>query len=146
MVLQAGMPTMMLTLVIGARFELDTDFIASAILVTTVAVGRHDPADAGPGRRRGGPREGSIDVDCSRSASARSRAPPRGAPDATCPVSCSASVRAALIRSMDPRDACPRCGAPYGCAHVHRVLADRARFSRRAAQSACSNRPLSQDA
>jgi len=35
-VLQAGMPAMMLTLVIGARFKLDTDFIASAILVTTV--------------------------------------------------------------------------------------------------------------
>ena len=34
-VLQAGMPTMMLTLVIGARFELDTDLIASAIFVTT---------------------------------------------------------------------------------------------------------------
>lgn len=36
-VLQAGMPSMMLSLVIGARFGLDTDFIASAILVTTVA-------------------------------------------------------------------------------------------------------------
>ena len=36
-VLQAGMPAMMLTLVVGARFELDTDFIASAIFVTTVA-------------------------------------------------------------------------------------------------------------
>jgi predicted permease len=36
-VLQAGMPAMMLTLVVGARFELDTDFIASAIVVTTVA-------------------------------------------------------------------------------------------------------------
>lgn len=36
-VLEAGMPSMMLSLVIGARFELDTDFIASAILVTTVA-------------------------------------------------------------------------------------------------------------
>lgn len=36
-VLEAGMPTMMLTLVIGQRFGLDTDFIASAILVTTVA-------------------------------------------------------------------------------------------------------------
>lgn len=36
-VLEAGMPSMMLTLVIGARFELDTDFIAGAILVTTVA-------------------------------------------------------------------------------------------------------------
>ena len=36
-VLQASMPSMMLTLVIGARFKLDTDFIASAILVTTVA-------------------------------------------------------------------------------------------------------------
>lgn len=36
-VLEAGMPAMMLTLVIGSRFELDTDFIASAILVTTVA-------------------------------------------------------------------------------------------------------------
>jgi len=36
-VLQAGMPAMMLGLVVGARFELDTDFIASAILVTTVA-------------------------------------------------------------------------------------------------------------
>jgi malate permease and related proteins len=35
--LQAGMPTMMLALIVGARFELDTDFIASAILVTTVA-------------------------------------------------------------------------------------------------------------
>ena len=36
-VLQASMPSMMLTLVIGARFKLDTDFIASAILVTTAA-------------------------------------------------------------------------------------------------------------
>ena len=36
-VLQAGMPSMMLSLVIGARFRLDTDFIASAILVTTLA-------------------------------------------------------------------------------------------------------------
>lgn len=36
-VLGAGMPTMMLTLVIGERFGLDTDFIAGAILVTTVA-------------------------------------------------------------------------------------------------------------
>ncbi len=36
-VLEAGMPSMMLSLVIGARFKLDTDFIASAILVTTVA-------------------------------------------------------------------------------------------------------------
>jgi len=35
-VLAAGMPTMMLTLVIGERFGLDTDFIAGAILVTTV--------------------------------------------------------------------------------------------------------------
>jgi predicted permease len=34
-VLEAGMPTMMLTLVVGDRFGLDTDFIASAILVTT---------------------------------------------------------------------------------------------------------------
>ena len=34
-VLQAGMPTMMLTMVIGARFELDVDLIASAIFVTT---------------------------------------------------------------------------------------------------------------
>lgn len=34
--LQGGMPTMMLTLVIGERFGLDTDFIASAIFVTTV--------------------------------------------------------------------------------------------------------------
>ncbi len=34
--LQAGMPTMMLTLVVGERFGLDTDFIASAIFVTTV--------------------------------------------------------------------------------------------------------------
>lgn len=34
--LQAGMPSMMLTLVVGTRFKLDTDFIASAILVTTV--------------------------------------------------------------------------------------------------------------
>ena len=34
--LQAGMPTMMLSLVVGERFGLDTDFIASAIFVTTV--------------------------------------------------------------------------------------------------------------
>lgn len=34
-VLEAGMPSMMLTLVAGERFGLDTDFIASAILVTT---------------------------------------------------------------------------------------------------------------
>jgi predicted permease len=36
-VLEAGMPTMMLTLVAGERFGLDTDFIASAIFVTTAA-------------------------------------------------------------------------------------------------------------
>jgi predicted permease len=36
-VLQAGMPSMMLTLVVGERFGLDTDFIASAIFVTTAA-------------------------------------------------------------------------------------------------------------
>lgn len=35
-VLEAGVPSMMLTLVIGERFGLDTDFIASAIFVTTV--------------------------------------------------------------------------------------------------------------
>jgi predicted permease len=35
--LQAGMPTMMLTLVVGERFGLDTDLIASTILATTVA-------------------------------------------------------------------------------------------------------------
>jgi predicted permease len=35
--LQAGMPSMMLTLMVGERFELDTDFIASAILASTVA-------------------------------------------------------------------------------------------------------------
>lgn len=35
-VLEAGMPSMMLTLVVGERFGLDTDFIAAAILVTTV--------------------------------------------------------------------------------------------------------------
>jgi predicted permease len=35
--LQAGMPSMMLTLVIGERFRLDTRFMAAAILVTTVA-------------------------------------------------------------------------------------------------------------
>ena len=36
-VLEAGMPAMMLTLVVGERFGLDTDFIASAIFVTTAA-------------------------------------------------------------------------------------------------------------
>jgi predicted permease len=36
-VLASGMPSMMLTLVIGERFGLDTDFIAGAILVTTIA-------------------------------------------------------------------------------------------------------------
>jgi predicted permease len=35
-VLQAGMPSMMITLVVGERYGLDTDFIASAIFVTTV--------------------------------------------------------------------------------------------------------------
>lgn len=35
-VLQAGMPTMMLTLVVGDRFGLETDFIASAIFATTL--------------------------------------------------------------------------------------------------------------
>lgn len=35
--LQAGMPTMMLTLMIGDRFELDRDLIAPAILASTVA-------------------------------------------------------------------------------------------------------------
>ena len=34
--LQAGMPSMMLALVVGERFKLDTTFIAGAILVTTV--------------------------------------------------------------------------------------------------------------
>ncbi len=36
-VLEASMPAMMLTLPIGGRFELDTDFIASAIFVSTAA-------------------------------------------------------------------------------------------------------------
>lgn len=36
-VLQASMPTVMLSLVIGERFGLDTEFIASVILTTTVA-------------------------------------------------------------------------------------------------------------
>ena len=36
-VLEAGMPAMMLTMVVGERFGLDTDFIASAIFVTTAA-------------------------------------------------------------------------------------------------------------
>ncbi len=35
-VLETGVPTMMLTVVIGQRFDLDVDLIASAILVTTV--------------------------------------------------------------------------------------------------------------
>jgi len=35
-VLEASMPSMMLTLVVGERYGLDTDFIASAIFVTTV--------------------------------------------------------------------------------------------------------------
>ncbi len=34
--LQAGMPSMMLTLVVGERYGLDSDFIASAIFLTTV--------------------------------------------------------------------------------------------------------------
>lgn len=36
-VLQASMPSMMLSLVVGERFGLDTGFIASALVVTTVA-------------------------------------------------------------------------------------------------------------
>lgn len=35
-VMEAGMPSMMLTLIVGERFGLDTEFIASAIFVTTV--------------------------------------------------------------------------------------------------------------
>jgi predicted permease len=35
--LQAGMPSLMLSLVIGQRFKLDVEFTAAAILVTTVA-------------------------------------------------------------------------------------------------------------
>lgn len=35
--LQAGMPTMMLTLVVAERFGLDTDLVAATILATTVA-------------------------------------------------------------------------------------------------------------
>jgi len=35
--IQAGMPSMMLGLVFGVRFGLDDDFIASAIVLTTVA-------------------------------------------------------------------------------------------------------------
>ena len=35
--LQAGMPSVMLSLVVGERFKLDTTFIAAAILLTTVA-------------------------------------------------------------------------------------------------------------
>ncbi|MCE5203439.1 MAG: AEC family transporter [Actinomycetia bacterium] len=36
LVLEAGVPSMMLTVVVGTRFRLDVDLIASAILVTTV--------------------------------------------------------------------------------------------------------------
>ncbi len=36
-VLQASVPSMMLTLVVGERFGLDTEFIAAAIFVTTIA-------------------------------------------------------------------------------------------------------------
>ncbi len=35
--LEAGMPTMMLSIVIGARFGLDTEFLTSAVVFTTVA-------------------------------------------------------------------------------------------------------------
>ncbi|MBN1192439.1 MAG: AEC family transporter [Coriobacteriia bacterium] len=35
-VLEAGVPSMMLAMIMGIRFELDVDFIASAILLTTV--------------------------------------------------------------------------------------------------------------
>lgn len=36
-VLQAGMPAMMLSIVIGGRFGLDTEFLASAVVLTTAA-------------------------------------------------------------------------------------------------------------
>lgn len=36
-VLEAGMPTMMLSIVVGARFGLDTEFLASAVVATTLA-------------------------------------------------------------------------------------------------------------
>ena len=36
-VLEAGMPAMMLSIVIGARFGLDTEFLASAVVLTTAA-------------------------------------------------------------------------------------------------------------
>ncbi|MBE0417902.1 MAG: AEC family transporter [Coriobacteriia bacterium] len=35
--LQAGMPTMMLSIVIGGRFGLDTEFLAAAVVLTTMA-------------------------------------------------------------------------------------------------------------
>ncbi|MDF1543375.1 MAG: AEC family transporter [Anaerosomatales bacterium] len=35
--LEAGMPAMMLSIVVGARFGLDTEFLASAVVLTTVA-------------------------------------------------------------------------------------------------------------
>jgi predicted permease len=35
--LEAGMPVMMLTIVIGARFGLDTEFLAAAVVLTTIA-------------------------------------------------------------------------------------------------------------
>lgn len=43
-VLEAGMPSMMLTLVVGERFGLDTEFIAAAVFVTTVAAALTLPA------------------------------------------------------------------------------------------------------
>lgn len=43
-VMQAGMPSMMLTLVFGLKYDLDVEFIASVILVTTVGAVLSVPA------------------------------------------------------------------------------------------------------
>jgi hypothetical protein len=51
-VLEAGMPTMMLTIVIGARFGLDTEFLASRCRAHDDRLGGDDPAHAAHRRLR----------------------------------------------------------------------------------------------
>ena len=117
------MPAMMLTLPIGGRFELDTDYIASAIFVSTAAAavtvplvqvwhsGRSHSSECRPWGSRG-----------TRRGTARAALPRPGARDATYPVSllcdecgrrCRGSSRATCVSSL--RGAVRR-------ARLHRVL------------------------
>ena len=118
LVLEAGMPAMMLTLVVGERFGLDTDFIASAIFVTTAASAVTLPLVQLAGVPLATP--GTL-------ADARARGDAmrllEGLAELLFPTRCAGCelpgavlcdrCRDALPR-VDPDGACPRCGAPFG--------------------------------